>query len=429
MPNNIATKLPVVQPSNLAQTVTQASHGFTVGAPTPVYYGTGGSWAKADSSNGNGLAIGIAVASDANTFTLYTSGAMSWSTTLTATTGNYYYVSDVTPGTLTATEPTSNLSYSNPILFATASNSGIVMPYRPSAVQGGIWPGSTGQLTSAAGTAVTVSPASALSGGVLTLGSVGVGTLSSRPAQGSGTKMYVVTDGPWPYIDDGSTWRPLIRGNLGYDPPLASTWDTSENYGSAITIADTAGSGIIGAGINASIGYSGAAAARLSCATQPIGATNTIEALFEDDDLTLSGYASPNSYTLRGIGLLKSSTDEWVFLGRGGTQYIAPGAPVSDVINSIAFYRGSSYTAYTGLLEGSPNTFLQTNAGAFWLQLKISGGNVIASVSHDGSRWLQYSTVAVSTVWSAGGTPNKAAIIIGSSYAGAKMHIMSWRTY
>ena len=50
------------------------------------------------------------------------------------TPGQYYFVSDVTPGLLTSTEPTSTSSFSNPLLLAITATTGNVLSYRPSQI-------------------------------------------------------------------------------------------------------------------------------------------------------------------------------------------------------------------------------------------------------------------------------------------------------
>ena len=108
--------------------VSQASHGLSVG--DAVYF-NGTNWVKAQSDNIS--TIGTAIVNlviDVNTFKLTTSGKISGLSGLTA--GEFYFVSDSTPGLLTTTE---GATYSNPILQATSTTEGIVLPYRASEVE------------------------------------------------------------------------------------------------------------------------------------------------------------------------------------------------------------------------------------------------------------------------------------------------------
>jgi hypothetical protein len=109
--------------------VNQTAHGFTSGQA--VYF-NGTTWFLAQANNINTLGIGIVSYVDANDFNLYQSGAISGLTGLTA--GQYYFVSDVTAGLITSTPPTSTSSFSNPILFALTTTTGIVLPFRPSEI-------------------------------------------------------------------------------------------------------------------------------------------------------------------------------------------------------------------------------------------------------------------------------------------------------
>ena len=109
--------------------VAQASHGFSTGQA--VFF-NGTSWSLAKADNASTLGIGIVSYLDANNFNVYVSGTISGLSSLTA--GQYYFVSDVTAGLLTATEPSSSASFSNPILFAISSTVGVVLPFRPSQI-------------------------------------------------------------------------------------------------------------------------------------------------------------------------------------------------------------------------------------------------------------------------------------------------------
>lgn len=119
-----------VKSAATALDVNQTSHGFSVGQA--IYYnGTTWALAKANAASTLGLGIVSAVA-DANDFTVAFAGSISGLAGLTA--GQYYYVSDSVAGALTSTEPSAAGSYSNPILFALSTTSGIVLPFRPSAI-------------------------------------------------------------------------------------------------------------------------------------------------------------------------------------------------------------------------------------------------------------------------------------------------------
>jgi hypothetical protein len=108
--------------------VTQASHGFSVG---DAIYFNGTLWLKAQANSANTLGLGIVSAvGGINSFTVQFSGPITGLAGLTS--GQYYFVSAVTAGALTTVEPVAIGLYSNPLLFATSTTTGVVLPFRPS---------------------------------------------------------------------------------------------------------------------------------------------------------------------------------------------------------------------------------------------------------------------------------------------------------
>ena len=110
-------------------TVHQVAHGFTQGQ---AIYSTGSAWALAESNSSNTLGIALVSYVGVDNFYAVFGGTLTGLSALTA--GQYYYISDATPGALTATEPTALTSYSNPILLAFTATTGLVIPFRPSAI-------------------------------------------------------------------------------------------------------------------------------------------------------------------------------------------------------------------------------------------------------------------------------------------------------
>lgn len=102
-----------------------ATHSFSVGN---VVYFNGSSYAlaKADSADTLGLWVVCAVTGTTD-FTLQQAGPITGLAGLTA--GQYYFLSAATAGLLTSTAPS---DYSNPLLFATSTTTGWVLPFRPS---------------------------------------------------------------------------------------------------------------------------------------------------------------------------------------------------------------------------------------------------------------------------------------------------------
>jgi hypothetical protein len=130
--NNIVVVGDVSSASSTSLTwgVTQSSHGFSVG--DAIYFdGSTETYelAQADDATTLGAFIVSAVA-NTNTFTVCQNGKIDGLSGLTA--GQYYFVSTTTAGEITSNQPTSG--YDNPIFFALSETEGIVLPYRPAAI-------------------------------------------------------------------------------------------------------------------------------------------------------------------------------------------------------------------------------------------------------------------------------------------------------
>jgi hypothetical protein len=114
--------------SNISITVTQLNT-FTKGQ---AIYFNGSTWVLAESNAAGTLGLAIVINATSSSFNAVVAGFITVLSGLTA--GQYYYVSDATPGLLTVTEPSTVGHYSNPLFFATSTTSGFVLPFRPSAI-------------------------------------------------------------------------------------------------------------------------------------------------------------------------------------------------------------------------------------------------------------------------------------------------------
>lgn len=104
--------------------VSQATHGFSVGDVLYKLSSSGYAKAKADNVTTAEAAGIVITVPDASNFTLLVSGHHTALSSLTA--GSLYYLSDATAGALTDTEPTAVGSFSKPLVVATSTTSGIV---------------------------------------------------------------------------------------------------------------------------------------------------------------------------------------------------------------------------------------------------------------------------------------------------------------
>ncbi len=108
-------------------TFTQSSHGFSV---NKVVYWNGSAWALASAAADNGAAeaLGIITAvPTVNTFTLAMNGYVPTGLTVPA---GLNYVSDVTAGSVSTTQPTAVGTVSKPFLFADSTSSGFILNMR-----------------------------------------------------------------------------------------------------------------------------------------------------------------------------------------------------------------------------------------------------------------------------------------------------------
>jgi len=117
----------------LTKSVTQSSHGFSVG---DVLYYTGSAYAKAkaDAASTSDVVGVVSAVADANNFTLMGGGYITTFSGLTA--GTTYFLSPTTAGAVTTTEPTTTGQISLPLLTALSTTSGYVMRSRGMVVTG-----------------------------------------------------------------------------------------------------------------------------------------------------------------------------------------------------------------------------------------------------------------------------------------------------
>ena len=114
--------------TNMIVVISQPNHGFI--ADQVVYFnGIKYALAQADTSSDAEVIGMVASVIDVNNFTLLVGGQVLTNTT-TFVPGGVYFLSDVTPGLLTLTEPTTTGHISKPLLIASGTNEGYFYNFR-----------------------------------------------------------------------------------------------------------------------------------------------------------------------------------------------------------------------------------------------------------------------------------------------------------
>ncbi len=372
--------------NTLSQTITQASHGLSVG--NVVYLSGATTYAKAKADNiATAEAVGIvsAVAS-ANAFTLVTSGYISTLSGLTA--GTVYWVSDATAGLLSATQPTTTGNIQKPMFVADSTTSGYLINYRGEVIPapGPLAPGSGGTgaaLTPNLGGIVysTASAFAVLSGTATANQMLQSGALAA-PAWSTATYPATTTVNQILYSSSANTVVGLATGNNGV---LITSGGGIPSISSTIPVATQAN--ITATGALAS----GSLAAGFTPVTVPLGG---------------SGAASFTAYSVLCAGTSSTSAFQNVSgLGTAGQVLASNGAGALPSWQSGASAFGVALTKaddtnVTLTLGGSPTTALlaATSITAGWtgqLALTRGGTNASLTASNGGIIYSTASALAV----------------------------------
>lgn len=207
------------------------------------------------------------------------------------------------------------------------------------------------------------------------------GTYASRPAAGTSGRIYTCSDGPTQFIDDGSNWRPLIKGAIGKQIPAMASWTST--YGASITYTDAQGTvtanDLVGTGTKNCAGLAIAKPATLT-------ATLHVRAGQWDNSA-----AQPSA---AGIVIYDTGTSKCaaIRLSPGTAQ----GGGLVEVVRRVNFSGGTLFLDYQA--QGSFGDFNDV-----WLRVQDDGVNFLWSASDDGKQWIQiFSSVRAAYVPSAG---------------------------
>jgi hypothetical protein len=225
------------------------------------------------------------------------------------------------------------------------------------------------------------------------------GTFANRPAAGNVGQVYLTSDGPLNFYDDGSNWQPFgTFGSMYTSTPLVNTLTAINAGGRSTTSTDTNGGFTM-------VCTNGTNADDLRILKRSATAPYT----FTVHLIPTLGNAS---YSSAGVIWRNSTSGNIQFCGiihsSGATQLIWR--------NESANNNGTSPTYTTGTDVVS----LATNASAtlgngLWLRLTDDNANRTLQYSNDGFTFFTVSTIARAT----GITPDEVGVFIGNANSGS----------
>ncbi len=264
--------------------VTQAAHGFTVGQ---VVYYNGTAYALAEATS-VALAEAIGVVStvtSSSVFVITTSGYIPSAAGLTGlTAGDVYWLSDVTAGLLSATEPSTVGNIQKPMLVADSTTSGFVINYRGEVIPAtftlpvSVPNGGTGL--------ASLTPYTILTGGTTSTGVLqqvsGTGTLGQALIS-QGASALPAWGNPGGIFNSISTNTALVANN---------TYSCDGGGTLTLTLPTTAAAGTIieilgGAATGWSIAQNSGQSIQIGTATSTVGATGVVASTNAADRVTL----------------------------------------------------------------------------------------------------------------------------------------------
>jgi hypothetical protein len=203
-------------------------------------------------------------------------------------------------------------------------------------------------------------------------------TFANRPVAGNEGRMFIPSNGNTPWIDDGSTWRPLIGGCVvGTQPPLASGVTIFNQGGASLTDAN---------GALYWVGVNDGSTTTLRGFTVPISGTNAfVETAFSHVPTHSSAASTFSSF---GACMRESSTSR---------HYIA----------QLTIYHTNHYTTcevsvYTSHTARTVNVVGAVNLEGnlpYFLRLRRDSTNLYADMSRNRQQWVQLDTRTIASVF------------------------------
>ncbi len=217
-----------------------------------------------------------------------------------------------------------------------------------------------------------------------------VSTYASRPAAGVASRIFSPTDGGFQFVDDGTTWRPIIDGIVGTQPPSAASF-TAFNQGSA-TLVDANGtvfmSGANDGGGNVIRGF-----------TQPF--TNGVNTICEavvlmQPDPSQSG----STWSAHGVIIRESSSARavtmWLAIAHTNSQFYG---------ESTTWTSNTSRTGAVGYAYGGP--------GPMFIRLRKDATNFYSEYSRNRVSWVLLDTRTIASIGFSSGPDSAGLVTMG----------------
>lgn len=208
------------------------------------------------------------------------------------------------------------------------------------------------------------------------------GTYASRPAAGSVGRVYYASNSVYPFLDDGTLWRPIIRGKLGYEPSLTGFTEYRQNGLAAATLAVTAGQ-------LAFTFTSNGGAEDLRCAAKSFVGALRVEMFFRFATLPQSGAGA----AIMGIGFRDSTTGrvevceiEVPQLGSGAAAEIKRHRATASNTTATPVYTFSA--SLTSILANTQNSGVLGANGIWMAAISDGAGGKSYEFSLDGVNWV-----------------------------------------
>lgn len=235
----------------------------------------------------------------------------------------------------------------------------------------------------------------------MTLSPSRVGTYAQRPAAGNAGKIWVPTDGPIAYYDDGTKWNPIIPG-AGIQPGEVAP--SNVNPFTAVNSTPNATTNVYGGVVQTYTNTGGASSQNIQGLEVVLTSGQSITAWLQANGANVSSagiyFRDTGSGKLIIWGFDWSSNNENLFAGR---------------YNNLGTYAGSNS------INDVVAVGLKQPIG---LRVRANGGNYFYEHSFDGQTWMTLGSESATAFVPSGG--NRAGIFFNPFSAGANLTCLAF---